>query len=556
MGIRRRRLYPPVAFALMLAGGAGGCVSSAPAPPPPEIRRLVIPDLSHATPSVQDQLREGYATLTRSIDSKAIRPVDLGDAYGRMGMLLMAAEFRDDAETAFRDAQALAPDQPRWPYYLAHLYKVKGDTARSAAAFERAHTLQPNDVPTLVWLGDALLDQGKPDAAEPLFAQALSIQPRLVVAEFGLGRAALARRDYGRAVSILEDALAHDPKATMIHYPLALAYRGAGDPAKAALHLQQRGTLPIKPDDPLMHELDTLLHSALAYEVAGADALDRADWDAAADSFRKGIAIAPEEPSLHHKLGTALALKGDTRGAVEQFQEALRVSPTFAKAHYSLGLMLVSNGQPQEAAAHWLAAIKAEPGYIEPRLQLANLLRRSGQFEASLAHYDFITKADPRVAEARFGYGASLVRLRRYDEARERFESGMRDYPAEPAFAEATARLLAAAPDDKVRDGARTLAIAQSLVDRGLRSFDMLETMAMAQAEVGQFSDAVMWQRDAIDTAERTADRGIAARITDNLRLYEARRPCRTPWRLDEPLEFQSLGPDQAVDAGRGAALR
>ena len=154
--------------------------------------------------------------------------------------------------------------------------------------------------------------------------------------------------------------------------------------------MQQRGTLDIKPDDPLMHELDTLLHSALAYEVAGADALDRADWAAAADSFRKGIALAPEEPSLHHKLGTALALTGDTRGAIEQFDEALRLSPAFAKAHYSLGLIMASSGQSQQAVEHWKAAIKAEPGYVEPRLQLADMLRRSGQFQASLAHYEYI----------------------------------------------------------------------------------------------------------------------------------------------------------------------
>ena len=179
--------------------------------------------------------------------------------------------------------------------------------------FERARVLQPADVPTLVWLGNALLDEGKPEAAEPHFIAALAIQPRLVAAEFGLGRAALARQDYARAVEVLERALSHDPKATIVHYPLALAYRGLGDSARATAHMQQRGTLDIKPDDPLMHELDTLLHSALAYEVAGADALDRADWAAAADSFRKGIALAPEEPSLHHKLGTALALKGDTR---------------------------------------------------------------------------------------------------------------------------------------------------------------------------------------------------------------------------------------------------
>ena len=530
---------------------AWGCRTRESAPAAASLQKVVLPDLSHAVPPVQDQLREGYAVLTRSIDNKDTRPIDLGEAYGRMGMLLMAAEYRNEAESSLLNAQALAPDQARWPYYLGHLYRIKGDAAKSAAAFERARALQPNDAPTLVWLGDALLDQGKPDAAEPLFTKALAIQPQLVVALFGLGRAALARQDYARAVESLERALQLDPRATVAHYPLALAYRGLGDTAKAEAHMRQRGTLQIKPDDPLMHELDSLLHSALAYEVAGADALDRADWDAAVESFRKGIALAPDEPSLHHKLGTALALKGDTRGAVEQFEEALRVSPTFAKAHYSLGLMLASNGQSQQAVQHWQAAIKSEPGYVEARLQLGDMLRRGGQFEASLAQYDYIIKADPRVPEARFGYAASLVRLRRYAEARDRFEAAAREYPSEPAFAQATVRLLAAAPDDRVRDGRRALSMAQGLVDKGLRSFDVLETMAMAQAEAGQFSGAAMWQRDAIAAAERTAGHVVAERITDNLKLYEAGRPCRAPWRTDEPLEFQGAVPDPAPEGRR-----
>ena len=540
-------------FAFFVYWAASAC---SPKPQPADLLRVTLPDLSRATPSVQDQLREGYAVLTRSIETKGIRPADLGEAYGRMGMLLMAAEYRDEAASAFLNAQRLAPEEIRWPYYLGHLYRIKGDAAQSAAAFEQARATRPDDVPTLVWLGGARLDLGQAEAAEPLFARALSIQPRLVAAEFGLGRAALARQQYARAVEALERALSHDPKATVVHYSLALAYRGLGDTARAEAHMRLRGTLPITPDDPLMHELDSLLHSALAYEVAGADALDKADWDTAAESFRKGIALAPEEPSLHHKLGTALALKGDTRGAVAEFEQSLRLSPGFAKGHYSLGLILASNGQPRQAADHWQAAIKTEPGYIEPRLQLAHLLRRDGQFAASLAHYEYIARTDPRVLEARFGYAAALVRLGRYAEARDRFETAMRDYPDELAFAHATARLMAAAPDEKVRDGRRALAIIQGAIDRGLRTFDALETMAMAQAEAGQFSGAVMWQRDAIAAAEQAAGQGVAARITDNLRLYEARKPCRTPWRTDEPLEFQGTGSDAPLDAGRGGALR
>jgi hypothetical protein len=60
-----------------------------------------------------------------------------------------------------------------------------------------------------------------------------------------------------------------------------------------------------------------------------------------------------------------------------------------------------------------------------------------------------------------------------------------------------------------------------------------------------------MWQRDAITTADRTAGHVVAERITDNLKLYEAGRPCRTPWRLDEPLEFQAAVPDVASEVRR-----
>ena len=75
--------------------------------------------------------------------------------------------------------------------------------------------------------------------------------------------------------------------------------------------------------------------------------------------------------------------------------------------------------------------------------------------------------------------------------------------------------------------------------------------MAMAQAEVGQFSAAVTWQRDAIDAARKAGGQGIADRIADNLRLYEARKACRTPWRPDEPLEFEGSSPDVAPEARR-----
>jgi len=535
---------------LLLALLVGAC-SPKPEPPPPAkatppptytLRKLTLPDLSHAAPSVQQQIRELYASLQDKISGTNTPTDQVALAYGQMGMLLMAAEYREEAEAALLGAQTFNPRDPRWPYYLAHLYKIRGDAPKSAAAFARALELQPEDVPTLVWLGDARLDEGKPDDAQPLFAKAAALQPKSVAAQYGLGRVALAKQDYGTAVGYLEKALTLDPLATIIHYPLAMAYRGAGDQTKAQAHLAQRGTLALKPDDPLMKQLDAMLNSAIGYEVSGADALDRGDFKAAADSFRKGIEVAPQEASLHHKLGTALALQGDGAGAVAEFQRAIALDPAFSKAHYSLGLILASTDQPMPAIQHFQAALKSQPGYIEARLQLAHTLRRTGQPEASLAHYAQIVRDDTRVPEARFGYAAALIRLRRYREARDYLAEAITLYPGELWFANAEARLLAASPDDKVRDGQRALRFVQPVL-RQVRAVETLETMAMVQAELGQFTEAVTWQKEAIAAAERSGERGIASRIADNLRLYEARKPCRTPWRPDEPLEFQHIAP-------------
>ncbi len=523
---------------VMLAALATGCsTNQQKATSPGPLRPVTLPDLSRVEDSVETQLNERYAALTARQKDSVTPTADLGREFGEMGTLLLAAGFRDPAEAALLNAEALAPGDMRWPYYLGDLYRTKGDIPSAVAAFERARRLAPNDVPTMIWLGEAALDQGRPDAAEPLFTKALSLDPRSVAAHYGLGRTALARKDYARAAQNLEQALALDSKASVIHYSLALAYRGLGDARNAELHLQQRGTVQIQPD-PLRKSLDDLLHSALTYEKNADVAGNRSEWPEAAEYLRKAVALAPTRASPRHKLGTALFYMGDRQGAFEEFQEAVRLSPGFAPAHYALGVLHEETGQHQQAIESFSAAIKFEPNNVDARLGLADALRRSGQLEASLSEYERISTIDPGSVKARFGHAAALIRLKRYQEARDRLAEAMDRYPGEPAFARVAARLFAAAPDNRVRDGRRALAIAQALVNQRPRTMELAETMAMASAEAGQYGDAVRWQREAIEAAERTGRSDMMKRLAGNLELYQTGRPCRTPWQADEPIEF------------------
>jgi tetratricopeptide (TPR) repeat protein len=504
------------------------------APAERTVHAVLLPDLVRVAEPVRVQIRARYAALKQTTDNPRASSRDLAHAYGETGRLMMAAEYREEAEVCFVNAETLAPDEFEWPYYLAHLYKGRGEAAKSTVAFERALRLRPRDLAALVWLGNAYLDSGRPDAARSLFERALVEQPRSVAALFGLGRAALAQPDATRAAQYLEQALALDPRNAVIHYPLAMAYRGLGQMEKAEAHMRLRGPGGIRPPDPLMLQLETMLESAIAYEVRGAQALDDRDWKAAASYFRKGIDLAPNEPSLHHKLGTALFLGGDARAASEQFAEALRLSPGFAKAHYSLGVLLGSMGRSAESIAHLGEAVRDDPTYVEARIRLGDVLRLSGRAGESLRHYEQAAALDPRAIDAPLGYIMALVELHRYREARSRLTDDIKRYPDQPVFVHALVRLLASAPDAAVRDGHAALALMRDILAREPRSVDVTEMMAMTTAELGQYGEAVTWQREAMLAAQPLARPDLVRRLASTLAGYERHQPCRTPWSDEE----------------------
>jgi tetratricopeptide (TPR) repeat protein len=526
---------------LLIAGGcrAGSDQSNqaAPAATGHALRPVSLPDLTSASATAQSQVRERYAALQARIDDTTTRPHELAAEYGEMGKLLIAAEFLENAEPCLLNARDLEPGEMRWPYYMGHLQRLRNAPDNAAKWFERVLALMPDHVPTLVWLGEMYLAQNRAVDAEPLFTKALSLQPREAAASYGLGRTALARQDYATAIKYLEGALSEAPNASRIHYPLALAYRGRGDREKAEAHLRQRGDVELSPVDPLMAELGGLLQNAAAYEVRGAEALEKRQWSEAVANLRKAIALAPNNALTRVNLGTALFLMDDAAGALEQFETAVRLSPDLPKAHFSIGVILEARGRDREAIDAFSVALKHDPNYLEARMQLADALRRNGRVEESLSHYAEVIKSSPSVSQARFGYGMALVRLGRFSQARDSMAEGMETFRDQPGFAHALARLLAAAPDDRVRDGRHALALMNDLLARQ-KTVALAETMAMTLAELGRFDEAVSWQREAIATAKQSGNAQSARAMAENLNLYEHRRPCRTPWPEVDPVFF------------------
>jgi tetratricopeptide (TPR) repeat protein len=270
------------------------------------------------------------------------------------------------------------------------------------------------------------------------------------------------------------------------------------------------------------------------------NALGRGDWPVAIAAFRKGMEMAPDEPTMRHRLATALAVSGDVDGAIAQFREVVRRSPAFARSRLSLGVLLESTGERQEALAQLSAAADLDPDFAEAHLRLAEVLREAGRAREARSRFERVLTIDPHSTEGRLGLAILLTHQGEAAAARERLEQGLRLKPGEVRFAHALARLLAASPDGSVRDGNRALALAEALSAEGLLGIDRAETRAMALAELGRFDEARAEQQTALAAAQRAGAVPLTDRLTAGLRSYEDRRPLRDPWGSSRSLRLAS----------------
>lgn len=518
---------------MSLASAASGAPLSTP-PGPSQARRAVVPvptpDLDNMDALVREQIQERQRWHRRVIETSGADAKEQILAYGELGTLYHAYGLPDAAEACYRNAAQLAPNDYRWPYYLALLYRDRNDSGSAIASFERALTAAPNDVPTLIRLAEVQLDQNRPELASPLLDKAVKIDRTNAAALAALGQIALSRRDFGRAAGLLERALALQPAASSLRSPLALAYRGLGDAGKAGAQIEQHGTGEVTLNDPLLRKLHGLAKAQREHQQRGAAAFAAGRVDEAIAEFRQSVREDPLYSVPRVNLALALLKTEALDQAAEELSMALTTAPESPQAHFAFGYVRAQQGAQSEALGHYRAAVTSDPEYVDAWFNLAASLAALGRHEDAAAAYAEVVGRRPDWPLARLHEASSLILADRDADARARLDAAAAAMPRDGYVAHALARLLATSPDGAVRDGAQALVLAEALF-KARPSLEHAETMAMALAELGRFDDAVRWQREAMTIAEqnsRNAEQGLLER---RLALYQRGEPCRAPWK-------------------------
>ncbi|MBI4512677.1 MAG: tetratricopeptide repeat protein [Gemmatimonadetes bacterium] len=491
-----------------------------------EVRPVVLPSLESLPPSVREQLSSQHARLQDLLHQPRRKRRALGDAYGVMGQLLLAYDLSDAAEPALLNAVDLLPKDPRWSYYLAYLYKHRGDFEAAARRFERHVALRREDAPARIHLAEAYIHLGRRADAKRGLEEATRIDPRSAAAHFLLAQIA---DEPSEAVAHYETVLRLQPGASVVHYPLALAYRKLGDLERSREHLARRGDAYIAVRDPLLEELEALRLGPEAKMLQGSRFLEERRYRDAAVAFEAVVAEDSANALGYLNLGVAYARLGNRESASRAFTQAVRLDPSNSRAHYNLGLLLRQRGEDRNALEHFRAAVGTDSSNRSAHFALSDLLSRKGRCREAIPHFEKFLAADPGHVEARIHQAICHVQLGEYARARKLLEAGYAASPQEPGLQDAMIRVLAASRDASVRDGRRALEMAERLVS-SVRRPETLETLAMAYAQVGRFREAIEIQEQAIRAAQEEGLTATLDFLRSNLRRYQEGKPSRSPW--------------------------
>ena len=250
--------------------------------------------------------------------------------------------------------------------------------------------------------------------------------------------------------------------------------------------------------------------------------------EAALAHYHRAAEIEPGNAVVIGRFAAFLLRMGKTDEAIPWLEKTLRLNPRDVAMEVNLAMALASTGKVDEAIGHLEKAALLAPGDAGIQTNLGAALAMRGRAGEAIPHLAKALQADPGSAEAHYHMGVALAQQGKPADAVAEWRKSLAIQPDNVLALNRLAQVLATSADAALRDGAEAVRLAEHAA--GLTESPdpaLLDTLAAAYAEAGEFPLAVDTARRALQlAADRHEDR-LAEGVRARLALYEAGKPFR-----------------------------
>ena len=253
----------------------------------------------------------------------------------------------------------------------------------------------------------------------------------------------------------------------------------------------------------------------------------------AIQDFSRAIRLKPGSAITLGGRGYAYMRKGELDLALQDLSRAIEVKPDNPEAYFNRAAAYRKNGDAARAAADFASAIRGFTRAIELKpdeawtyVERGSVYFQTNDLDRAIADFTRAIQLKPDDAEAYCKRGETCRKKGDWRQAIADLTKASALRPERPELCNSVAWFLATCPEDGLRDGTKALPAARKACDlTQWKNPAILDTLAAVYAELGQFDEAVKWQRKVLEDPEFTAKRGAPARA--RLQLYESGKPYR-----------------------------
>ncbi len=279
-----------------------------------------------------------------------------------------------------------------------------GQREEAVTAYSKSMALNPSSFYPYLNLCDISLAAGKIDEARRIVADGLAHVPEDIHLRAQEAQVLRREKRHQEAISANRTLCSRYPDSFFAIIKLASAYRVAGRLAQAeSVYAAAIARWPL---------------STRALNAAGWDALDRHDYAAADDLFRRAIAIAPRAYWPRKLLARSLTEQRRPREAEAILLEIEKIWPKDAESARALSEFYATETEDFTRAKEWAErAVALAPNWPNAYWCLADVFSRKSDYERAAATYGkalALKRDDPQFHRA---LSRSLLSLGRFEEA-------------------------------------------------------------------------------------------------------------------------------------------